>query len=84
VKSNGQDSMAAVNKGFPQAGLTCLTEGFCFLYTFVLADSLVLLSPAFSKPRTVSGQFKTIYINKNNRHKYGRFKMERGNRKSIE
>jgi len=42
----GQTAAHAGNMGLPQAGRQCIIEVLCFLFTFVLADRLVLLSPA--------------------------------------
>ncbi len=41
-----KESKPAGNMGLPQAGRQWLIELLCFLFTFVLADRLVLLSPA--------------------------------------
>lgn len=42
MKPNGQESMAAVNKGLAKVAVQWLIEVLCFYFTFVLADSLVL------------------------------------------
>jgi len=41
----------AANIGLPQAGVKCLIEVLYFLFTFVLADRLVLLMPHLTASR---------------------------------